>query len=589
MLLVILIISSFVFTSAFIHPFEPAKQYALRVVTLLILIVVSSGKFGFRWRKLDSAFLLYTAWQLSTIFILSTWASGRTAFEISLMIGLIYITLRGGLLRKTSIDTLSKIIAISAFLQSITAVGQYFDLFSWTTGFFEGFESKATGTLGGANILGAYLAISIPFTIQTAKSSNGRSKLGWLFILVVIMTALVFTKSRGAWLAVCFGLIILGWSFIRQVSETLAKHKVVLFTVSVLALVIIVTIVKAVYQMNPASADGRLFIWDVTLDMIRDHWLFGVGHGSFHMHWLEYQGEYFASGLNATDPGRAVSLVSAHSQVLHSFAATGLIGLSLYVSLFIIAIQVLMKSTKHGKPEVVTLLSALMIFFVHGLVEDVLLSIPLQLIFVIILAMSSGEFYGGQTKTQSQKAISRWFQMALIPLVLFASLSTFRSIMGELLWKEGRELAGSGRWDAGIDKYVSALDYLPHNHELMFALGAAYSMVGESAKAIELIEKSKEGLFDKNQYIAFSKAYIDLKDYEQALYNLNKVLYYYPALLNPHFWISRVHFERGDIELAKDELELIIYAENPQNSREVEIVKNDARIVLHKIIGSRRE
>ncbi len=532
---------------------------------------------------MDIVFIAYLGWQILSIPFTGTWASGRTALETSVLIGLVYLVLRGGINKHLSFAHLSRLIVVAAFIQSAIAILQHLDFFPWTEGFFSGFESQATGTLGGANILGAFLGLSIPFVIHLLASRKSKSKLGWFLALVVIIVALILSKSRGAWLAACFGLVVMNWRHIRHVLATLVKKKVLLLFASIIVLVAICVSAKGIYELNPASANGRLFIWCVALDMIRDHWLLGVGHGSFDMQWLEYQGAHFASGFIATDPGRAVSLVSAHSQLLNNFAETGVIGLSLFLLLFTVAFRQLIKSTQHGKPEDIVLISALTILFVHGMVEDVLISIPVQLLLVIILAMPLRHPAEEQVKTNSQKVFSKWLYVVVIPLLLFASLSTHISIQGELLSKEGRELTGSNKWEAGIAKYVSALEYQPNNHELIFSLGAAYSMIGESTKAIELIEESKEGLLDKNQYIALGKAYLDLKDYEQALYNLNKVLYYYPGLISPHFWISRAYYEMGDLQNARNELQVILDAKIELVSPEIEMVKRDARRVLNQI------
>lgn len=94
-----------------------------------------------------------------------------------------------------------------------------------------------------------------------------------------------------------------------------------------------------------------------------------------------------------------------------------------------------------------------------------------------------------------------------------------------------------------LSKYNEAKECLSYSDELDFHLGAACSRTGEAQKAIELIKSSQKGLSDKNQFITLGKAYIDNGDYALAGETLNRVLYFYPNLLYPHFLLSRNYFE----------------------------------------------
>jgi len=124
---------------------------------------------------------------------------------------------------------------------------------------------------------------------------------------------------------------------------------------------------------------------------------------------------------------------------------------------------------------------------------------------------------------------------------------------------------------------------MPNTPELDFYLGAAYSKIGQADLAIKHLLRSQKGFSDKNQYIVLGKAYIDKGEYDLAEETLNQVLGYYPGLLNPHFWLSRICFERGDLIGARRELEYIIVAKNDLNSAEVEQVKMDARRALEAL------
>jgi len=118
---------------------------------------------------------------------------------------------------------------------------------------------------------------------------------------------------------------------------------------------------------------------------------------------------------------------------------------------------------------------------------------------------------------------------------------------------------------------------------LKFYLGAAYSKISKPDLALKYLQASQIGFIDKNQLIALGKAYIDLGQYDLAIQSLNRVLYFYPKLLSPHFWLSRTYFELGDVEQARNELQIILKAKNTLNSNEIELVKKDAMQALWRL------
>jgi len=175
--------------------------------------------------------------------------------------------------------------------------------------------------------------------------------------------------------------------------------------------------------------------------MIRDHLFTGVGYGNFGLHWLEYQGAYFAQGASGLSHGLAVNLTSAHSQYLQTFAETGLIGLASLVALLGYLPFALRKTKKTiNKSErliLMAIMAAIVTIGIHGIVEDVLVGIPVQVLFIMLLAMLVGMVSEPEETLPEYPEIKlKWSHMILIPLFAFAVFQSWHEIQGELLWKE---------------------------------------------------------------------------------------------------------------------------------------------------------
>ena len=53
------------------------------------------------------------------------------------------------------------------------------------------------------------------------------------------------------------------------------------------------------YSQKKDYANGRLLIWNVSVEMIKDKPLFGLGHDTFQAKYMNYQAEYFRNNPNS--------------------------------------------------------------------------------------------------------------------------------------------------------------------------------------------------------------------------------------------------------------------------------------------------
>ena len=573
------------FVPGFIHPFSTLNYIILRfgIVSLVLFILISIKKV--RWHQIDALLLTWLTWQAVSSLLTTPWPQSGFKVEGILLLIAFYLIARATLSGDFKFHNIAVILVTPAIVQSIIGLLQFFHLFPPTSNFFLGYESQVFGTVGGSNVLGVFLAVSLPLVFFLIGRSTGKERMGWILSLALILIVLILTKSRGAWVATIIGLGVYKWNSISYLFRSLRPQKALILTLILVVGVILAFGSALLYRLNPDSASGRLFIWSVSWGMILDHLWTGVGHGNFGLNWLEYQGQYFAKTGDPTLHKLAVNLSSAHSQYIHILAETGVIGLGLFIGLILSIFSSMRKGysrvSQKRRQTLITLFAALVILFTHSLVDDVLNLLVIRLQFLIILSLFvSNLFQDEYSEQKPMRGSQKWVRLALAPMVILLIIVSHDKVKGELLWKQGRDQARGGNWNIAIINYTKARQYLPHSAELEFYLGAAYSKIGKAKEAIKHIKSSQIGLSDKNQYIAIGKAYIDNGQYKLAKLALIQVLYYYPELLSPHYWLSRVYFELGDILKATQELHIILSADNILGSPEIEQVKADARRAL---------
>jgi len=357
---------------------------------VLILFFIPLKLESFRWHRIDTSLLVWLGWCGSSALINTPWPQGGLKFESIVLMFVLYLVVRASISRTSNFYRIAAALSIPAIIQSFIGILQYFELFPLTSGFFRGYESQVFGTVGGSNVLGAFLAVSIPIVYFLIVNSKGRDRIWWILSLILILIALVLTKSRGAWVAVIIGLIVMKWDLVASLIGRVWTSKLRVFITIPVSVLLLSALLFGLYNLNPDSASGRLFIWSVTWDMISDHLWTGVGYGNFGLNWLEYQGSYLANP-DASFNHLAANLTSAHSQYLNILAETGVIGLSLFLGFIFSIYSGLIKRAKRSDPEqrqrILTIGAALTILFTHALIDDVLSSLIVRIQFIIILSL----------------------------------------------------------------------------------------------------------------------------------------------------------------------------------------------------------
>ncbi len=198
-------------------------------------------------------------------------------------------------------------------------------------------ENRQKEVLGESHrvvkVLGQEFKVSILF-FQSHRWLNYYAQT----LIVLLLLVLPAGRSRAAWLAglvgclyVCYKLGVWRSAIIRvkycvdlfgKIRRSVAKFKVqnynlatqksdcqsiisqmktpyFRFRILVLYIVLILSIAAGVwglYKLKQGSADGRLLMWQVSWEMVKDKPLLGWGSGGFEAHYGNYQAQWFKSG-----------------------------------------------------------------------------------------------------------------------------------------------------------------------------------------------------------------------------------------------------------------------------------------------------
>ena len=299
------------------------------------------------------------------------WVMGQEA-------GIFYLLLRYASTSRRSLF-LMKVFMISAAVVTVFGLWQYFfgnslQEADWIDHqAFHQLQRRAISTLVNPNIFGTYLVMTVAYCEGLFAPLKG-GKTRWSLVLIFLLSTacLIFTFSRGNWVAYFWVLFVFAGAF---------YHKALLpFIGGGLAVLYLgwnqlAARIMSIFSVTDTSAELRFMYLQSSLDMIQDHPL-GVG-------WYGYQ---FAFPNYNFFISEDVIMYHGHNMLLNITAELGIPGILLFLYV-IFRLVLLAKEIRHRKASpwirgvACGYLASLVGIFVSGLTDYTLFNIQLGMLF----------------------------------------------------------------------------------------------------------------------------------------------------------------------------------------------------------------
>jgi len=188
---------------------------------------------------------------------------------------------------------------------------------------------------------GNYMAVVSLFLLGFTVSSFDRFR-GWkktllVSSIVLTMIATGLSNGRGPVLALAVGLVAFGLLF-QKMRYSLATLLIVILIGSVSSGGLVQRFKEQFHVDTQLRYEGgRLFIWNNSLKVIRDHPLLGVGQGNFRDEYIKHLRENI---------GEHRKLTHAHSDYLNVAAIAGIPGLLMYLGVWVVVFRYLWRGVR---------------------------------------------------------------------------------------------------------------------------------------------------------------------------------------------------------------------------------------------------
>ncbi len=374
---------------------------------------------------------------------------------------------------------------------------------------------RVTGSLGNPDYLAGYLAALLPLTLTLALTRRGWARLAFFTAAAMQLAALVFSYSRGAWVATAATAMVLAacLTYLNWVRDPVLFQPVITKRGALAALAgmvllgagltiglwdeISAMVLRFAQVEEDTSVATRPFFWKGAAAIWMSRPWTGTGLGTFPLYFPAFRPKELSFHL----PFQEFFVEHAHNEYLETAAETGAIGLFLYLVMTGYVLIYVWKTMLHHRSrenlELLGLWSGMLGIWIHNLFTVTLRFTPSAFLLWSFAGAAVGRSAAlrasGEEPTAWRRGLVHAALMAFIPFLFMGGIRYF---VGDFMIKSGI------RWISELDENQStqfnrtrleqtftalnqARVLAPDHPESLFYLGVAYHKVMDYQQAIE--------------------------------------------------------------------------------------------------------
>ncbi|MDR2008944.1 MAG: O-antigen ligase family protein [Bacteroidales bacterium] len=421
--------------------------------------------------------------------------------------------------------------------------------------------------------------------VFNSKSINGIAGIS----IIAVLTVLPITLSRASWIAVCLSsllIIINHYSVISKLKSLYrAKQIIILF----ISLIFVTLGVCGLLRFKTNSANGRILIWKVTTNIIKQHPITGVGFDKYKSYYMEAQADYFEKHLDSSEKFVADNNIYCFNDFLLQIAENGFIGFFLVLVILFLVFRV--KNNKYR---------TLILIVKAGLVSIIVFSFfsyPSQILDIKILFISYIAFISSSSK---QKIITfenrkKLCLMALILSIMLFAVITIAGLRNFIIynkalkhWNYAYNLYETEQYPESLIHFQQAYKSFQSNSDFLMNYGKALYMAGKHNFSIEILQRALKFYPNIFIYQTLGDNYKKLNQSVKAEKSYLRAWYMIPNRFYPKYLLAILYDETEQSEKAVKIANELLSKEIKINSTAIEEIKQEMTKIIDKYSNNKK-
>lgn len=448
-------------------------------------------------------------------------------------------------------------------LQSLSAICQYLGWFTTNNHFF-----PITGSFDNPAGFSAVLSMLLPIGVIWCLKSKKLERYLLSLSLGLMCFSIVASGSRAGVLAVIVSTIFVFISEFQLISKIKNSKKTKAFvTVSIVLLVIVLI---GLYKLKLNSANGRLLIWKVSTEMIKDKPLIGFGYNGFKAHYMDYQAKYFKQNPKSQYSQLADNVSHPFNEFIKIIVNYGALGL---LTTFVVIFFFFKRILRLDPFKRNLFLGILVSFFVFSFFSYPLHYTPVWFLLIystliVVLGKTPKKVFSKKTK-------------AIIGAICFAGIVLFSfSMYLELKWKKIATKSLQGQTEQMQPEYKHMYPYLKYNVLFLYNYGAELNYIEQYNESITLLDECKQQFNDYDVQMLLADNYYNIGNTKMAIKTYEYAEQMIPCRFLPLYKQFEIYQKEKKTLKAKEIAEKIIKKEVKVKSSAVELMITEAQNYL---------
>ncbi|MBC7912907.1 MAG: O-antigen ligase family protein [Pyrinomonadaceae bacterium] len=407
-----------------------------------------------------------------------------------------------------------------------------------------------------------------------------------ILLLFVVGYLLIYAESRTALLSLVMMLVFASCQYYSYtIKSFLRKHAYIFIISFILLLAFSGYTAFYLFKAKELSAVGRIMIWEISFQHIKENFWFGVGPGWFTWYYPHWQSEYFkASPDTPFDYYLAASeTYLAFNEPLQLFKSVGMIGFFFSC----LSLVHFFRATSQSYKGLLIILKIIII----GILTAGLSSYPLHLNSILLLTIfcfavteriRDCKFYDRVVNRPVISRLSLGMALLLLVVAMTGAKIAFEKYNSVKKW-ETLEQTNSTR-EAKKEQYFNLNKNLSTNGKFLTSYGEFLQKdSADFLQAVLVLTKAKKYFTSYQTISALAMAYWRVKNYNKAIENFEWLSNYVPNKFGVKYELMKLYIESGDFNRAKHYANLILIMPVKIPSDKVDEIKFEVRKTLEEL------
>lgn len=249
---------------------------------------------------------------------------------------------------------------------------------------------RVQATFENTNAYGAYLVLALFPLLQLSIKGSKKMKKIYIVNLFLVITNLVLTFSRNAWMAFVIGLLL----FIIFYNRKLILAIIGFFIFAMINPKIYTRILQF---KDKSQNEGRMSLWKTAIKMIKDNPILGIGNGNFPTRYREYINRYPYLKLKEAE------ILPTHNSYLKVQCELGIFGSISFIAMLYLVLIKIRNVAKQYKNDIGLFYDGFIIscicFYIMNIFDNLMFVPKVTAIFWITVSIAASILYNKRMLT----------------------------------------------------------------------------------------------------------------------------------------------------------------------------------------------